>query len=182
MAAMLLGNAAAHRQRYDSVAQTDIEAAMAVKPIPDAYSSPTPYLMVRGAAAAIKWYAEALGASEVLRLEDASGHIMHAEIRIGDSPVMLADEFPDEGYVAPQTLGGSPVLLLVYVDDVDAVFERAIASGAVEKKPVSDQFDGDRRGSLVDPFGHIWLLASRLEEVSVDDMKKRFAKLMGAGS
>jgi PhnB protein len=133
--------------------------------------------MVRGAANAINWYTEALGASEVIRLEDPSGHIMHAEISIGGWPVMLADEFPDEGYVGPQTLGGSPVLLLLYVDDVDVVFSQALAHGAVEKQPVSDQFDGDRRGSLVDPFGHVWLLASRLEELSTDDIKERFARL-----
>lgn len=154
---------------------------MGVKPIPHAYRSPTPYLMVRGAAEAIKWYSEAFRASELLRLADPSGNIMHAEIRIGDSPVMLADEFPDEGFVGPQTLGGSSVLLLVYVDDVDATFRQAIGCGAIEKKPVSNQFDGDRRGTLIDPFGHVWMLASRLEEVSVNDMKERFAKLMGAG-
>lgn len=154
---------------------------MTGKPIPLAYRSPIPYLMVRGAAEAIKWYTQAFGASERLRLEDPSGTIMHAEIRMGDSPVMLADEFPDDGHVGPQTLGGSPVLLLVYVDDVDAVFQRAIGYGAVERKPVSHQFDGDRRGTLVDPFGHVWLLASRVEEVSASEMNERFKNLVEAG-
>jgi len=155
---------------------------MAVNPVPDAYRTATPYLIVRGAASAIEWYRDAFGATEHVRLADASGHVMHAEIRIGDSPVMLADEFPDEGFMSPETVGGSPVLLLVYVEDVDLIFGRAIGLGAVEKKAVSDQFDGDRRGTLVDPFGHTWLLASRLEDVSADDLKDRFSELMGEGS
>jgi PhnB protein len=152
---------------------------MSVKPIPDAYDSPTPYLIVTGASDAIEWYSKAFGAIEQVRLVDASGHVMHAEIRVGRAPLMLADEFPDVGYVSPRTLGGSAVLILVFVDDVDSVFERAISLGAVEKRAVSDEFDGDRRGTLIDPFGHVWVLASRREEVSVHAMKERFAKLMG---
>ena len=154
---------------------------MKVKSIPKAYANPTPYLIVREAAKAIEWYTNAFGAEEYIRLADAAGHVMHAEIRIGNSPVMLADEFPEEGFTSPETVGGSPVLLLVYVNDVDHTFERAIDLGAVEKKAVSDQFDGDRRGTLVDPFGHIWLLASRVEDVSADDLKVRFSELMGNG-
>ncbi len=152
---------------------------MTVKPIPDAYRNPTAYLIVRGASKAIEWYTKALGAIECIRLADQSGHVMHAEIRIGESPLMLADEFPTEGYASPETIGGSPVLLLVYVDDVDTIFERAIRLGATERKAVSDQFDGDRRGTLVDPFGHVWLLATRREDVSLEDIKQRFDKAMG---
>lgn len=152
---------------------------MSVKSIPDAYSSLTPYLIVTGASDAIEWYSKALGAVEHVRLVDSSGHIMHAEIRVGSSPLMLADEFPDVGYVSPRTLGGSAVLILVFVEDVDSVFQRAISMGATEKRAVSDQFDGDRRGTLVDPYGHVWVLATRREEVSVDTVKERFAKLMG---
>jgi PhnB protein len=155
---------------------------MDVNPIPDEYITATPYLIVRGASNAIEWYIKAFGAVEYVRLADSSGHVMHAEIRVGESPVMLADEFPDEGYVSPHTLGGSAVLLLLYVIDVDKVFGQAIALGAVERRAVSDQFDGDRRGTLLDPFGHIWLLASRREKVSVSDMKERFSKLMSTQS
>jgi PhnB protein len=152
---------------------------MSVKPIPDAYRSPTPYLIVAGASDAIEWYSRAFGAVEHVRLADSSGRVMHAEIRVNQSPLLLADEFPDMGYVSPRTLGGSPVLMLIFVDDVDSAFERAISMGAVEKRAVRDEFDGDRRGTLIDPFGHVWILATRQEEVSVDTMKDRFAKLMG---
>ena len=152
---------------------------MAAKSIPVDYKTPTPYLIVRGAANAIEWYKDAFGATEYVRLADASGQVMHAEIRIGDSPIMLGDEFPDEGFRSPETVGGSPVILLVYVENVDSVFGRAIELGAVEQMAVSDQFDGDRRGTLIDPYGHIWMLASRLEEVSADDLQERFTKLMG---
>lgn len=155
------------------------EQRVSVNRIPEAYSSPTPYLIVRGASEAIDWYSRAFGAVEHVRLVDSSGHVMHAEIRIGKSPLMLADEFPDAGYLSPQTIGGSAVLILVFVEDVDAVFERAISAGAVEKRAVSDEFDGDRRGTLVDPFGHVWILGSRREEISVGTLKERFAKLMG---
>jgi PhnB protein len=146
------------------------------------YSAPTPYLIVKGAADAIAWYSKAFDATEQLRLADDAGHIMHAEIRIGESAVMLADEFPDQGYVSPATLGGSSVLLLVYVAEVDAVFERAVGMGATAMRAVSDQFDGDRRGTLIDPFGHIWILGTRREELSVDEVKARFKELMSGGS
>ena len=153
-----------------------------MNPIPKAYVTPTPYLIVRGAAKAIEWYTNAFGAEEYVRLADSSGHVMHAEIRIGESPLMLADEFPDEGFSSPDTIGGSPVLLLLYVENVDEVFERAIRMGALARKAVSDQFDGDRRGTLSDPFGHTWLLASRLENLSASTMKERFNELMSGGS
>lgn len=154
---------------------------MIVKPIPDAYRTATPYLIVNDAASAIAFYIKAFDAIELVRLANPSGKVMHAEVRIGDAPFMLADEFPDMGYRSPQSLGGSPVSILLYVNEVDAQFKQAIAAGAKEMMPVQDQFDGDRRGTLIDPFGHIWLLATRKEDVSPDEMKKRFETMMKQG-
>ena len=151
---------------------------MTTHPIPAAYRTPTPYLIVNDAAKAIAFYVEAFGATELIRLADPSGKVMHAEIRIGGAPLMLADEFPDMGYRSPTSLGGSPVPVLLYVENVDAQFKTAIAAGAKETAPVEDQFDGDRRGTLTDPFGHVWLLATRNEDVSHEEMKKRFDTMM----
>lgn len=151
---------------------------MSTKPIPDAYRAATPYLIVDGAARAIDFYRTAFGATELVRLADPTGKVMHAELRIGNAPLMLADEFPDMGYRSPKSYGGSSVSLLLYVEDVDAVFARAIAGGAIENMPVTDQFDGDRRGTLTDPFGHVWLLATKLEELSPEEMQRRFSALM----
>ncbi len=150
-------------------------------PIPSANRTATPYLIVSGAAAAIGFYQQAFGAKELLRLADSSGKVMHAELQIDDTRVMLADEFPDMGYRSPQALGGSPVSLLLYVADVDARVARAVAAGARETLAVSDQFDGDRRGTLIDPFGHVWLLATKLEAISVPEMQRRFAAMLAAG-
>jgi PhnB protein len=138
----------------------------------------TPYLIVTDASAAIDFYHEAFGAAEYVRLADSSGKVMHAEIRIGNVPIMLADEFPDMGYRSPKTLGGSAVSILLYVDDVDAAFAAAIASGATVIMPVQDQFDGDRRGTLSDPFGHVWLLATKQEDISIDELKQRFMAML----
>ena len=146
--------------------------------IPDGYRTATPYLIVNGAARAIEFYKAAFGATEVVRLADASGKVMHAEIRVGSAPLMLADEFPEMGYLSPTSLGGSPVSLLLYVEDVDAFFAKAIAGGALEKVAVADQFDGDRRGTLTDPYGHIWLLATKREDVSLDELRSRFAQML----
>jgi len=151
---------------------------MTAKAIPDAYRSATPYLIVTGAASAIEWYKRAFGATERVRLADPAGKVMHAEIRIGSSSLMLADEFPDMGYRSPQTLGGSPVSILLYVEDVDLLFRQALAAGGTETMAVADQFDGDRRGTLRDPFGHVWLLASKKEAVSLDALRKRFEEMM----
>jgi len=151
---------------------------MAMTPIPDAYSTVTPYFIVHDAAGAIEFYKQAFGAKELVRLADPSGKVVHAEIRIGNSSLMLADEFPDMGYRSPQSLGGSPVSVLLYVEDVDVQFKKAIAAGAKETMPVQDQFDGDRRGTLTDPFGHVWLLATKKEDVSLEEMKKRFDAMM----
>jgi PhnB protein len=146
-----------------------------VKPIPDGYHSITPYLIIKGAADAIKFYETAFGATELFRMAQADGRIGHAEIQIGDSRIMLADEFPEMKYLGPDTLGGSSVSLLIYVEDVDAVFNQAIAAGALEQRPVEDKFYGDRGGSLVDPFGHVWHIATHTEDVSPEEMEKRAA-------
>ena len=145
--------------------------------IPNDYQTATPYLIVNDAPRAIAFYKEAFRATEIIRLTDPSGNIAHAEIRIGNAPIMLADEHLEMGYRSPASLGGSPVSLLLYVEDADTLFAQAIASGAQELSPVSDQFYGDRMGSLKDPFGHIWSLATRVEEVPDQEVQKRFAAM-----
>jgi PhnB protein len=137
----------------------------------------TPYLIVRNAAAALDFYKKAFGAVELMRFPGPGGKLMHAEMKIGDSPVMLADEMPDEGHVGPQTLGGAAVSLLLYVENVDARFAQAIAAGATVKRAVADQFYGDRTGTLADPFGHVWSLATHKEDVSMEEMQRRMAKM-----
>jgi len=150
-----------------------------IKPIPDGYHSVTPYLIINGAGAAIDFYKKAFGATELFRM-DHGGKIGHAEIKIGDSPVMLADEQPSMGYVGPQALGGTPVSLMIYVEDVDKIYKQAIASGGVELKALQDQFYGDRSGTLKDPFGHVWTVATHKEDVTPEEMDKRIAKAHGA--
>ena len=140
--------------------------------------SATPYLIVTDAISAIDFYCAAFGATEYVRLADPSGKIMHAEIRIGNVPIMLADEFPEMGYRSPSTLGGSAVSILLYVDNVDALFETATAAGATITMPIQDQFDGDRRGTLTDPFGHVWLLATKQEDISVEELQQRFKAML----
>jgi PhnB protein len=152
------------------------------KPIPHGYHSITPYLIVKDASQAIDFFQRAFGASEIMRLSGPNGQIMHAEIKIGDSSVMLADEVPQIGARSPQSIGGSPVYLLLYVDDVDAVTERALAAGAKVQRPVQDQFYGDRSGTVADPFGHFWTLATHFEDVSPDEMQRRMASMMKPGS
>jgi PhnB protein len=151
---------------------------MPANSIPDAYRTATPYLIVSGASRAIDFYKTAFGAKELVRLADPTGKVMHAEIHIGDATLMLADEFPEMGYRSPESLGGSPVSLLLYVEDVDAVFAKAIAGGATGTLAIADTFDGDGRGTLTDPFGHVWLLATKREEVSFEELRSRFAKMM----
>jgi len=149
---------------------------MPVNPVPEGYRTLTPYLIARDAAKAIEFYTRALGASEIYRLADASGKVGHAELSLGDSRFMLADEFPEMGAVAPQGESHS-VSLLVYVTDVDAAFRRALEAGATELRPVADQFYGDRAGTLKDPFGHQWTLATQVEDVSPAEMQRRFEEL-----
>jgi PhnB protein len=151
---------------------------MAAKPIPDGYHSVTPYLIVKGAASAIDFYKKAFGAKETLRMPGPGGKIMHADIKIGDSPVMLADEMPEMGSKSPQTLGGTPVSLMIYVRDVDAAAAQATAAGAKVIRPVKDQFYGDRAGTFADPFGHTWTLATHKEDVSMEEIQKRFQATM----
>ena len=146
-----------------------------VNPIPDGYHTVTPYLVCKNAADAIDFYKNAFGATETMRMDDPSGHIGHAEIQIGDSPIMLADEFPDMDVLSPESIGGSPVSIMLYVKDVDQQFARAVEAGATVTRPLEDKFYGDRSGSLKDPFGHTWHLASRIEELSVEDLKERAA-------
>ena len=145
-----------------------------VKPIPEGYHSLTPYLIVDGAADAIEYYKKAFGATELFRM-DHEGKVGHAEIKIGDSPFMLADEHPAMGYRGPKSLGGTPVSLMIYVEDVDTVYPRAIEAGGVEVKPLQDQFYGDRSGTLTDPFGHVWTIATHKEDVTPEEMEKRVA-------
>lgn len=154
---------------------------MAVKPIPEGYHTATPYLIIKGAADAIEFYKKAFGATELFRFPAPDGKIGHAEIKIGDSPIMLADEYPDMGYKGPKSLGGSPVSLMIYVEDVDTVFNRAVAGGATVKEAVSDKFYGDRIGTLVDPFGHVWHVSTHKEDVSLEEMEER-AKAASAGA
>jgi PhnB protein len=151
--------------------------ASAVKPIPEAYQGATPYLCIRGAARAIEFYKQAFGATELMRIAQPDGRVGHAELKIGAALFMLADEFPEMGFRSPQALGGSPVTIHIYVEDVDATATRAVAAGAKLLRPVQDQFYGDRSGQFEDPFGHTWSIATHVEDVSPEDMKKRAAAL-----
>ncbi len=150
-----------------------------VSPKPTGYHSVTPYLLINGAGAAIDFYVRAFGAVEVLRLTAPDGRIGHAEICIGDSHVMLADEHPEMDFLGPQSRGGTTVSLLIYVSDADAVFAQAIAAGATELRPLCDQFYGDRSGAVTDPWGHVWSIASRIEDISPEEIQRRFQELYG---
>jgi PhnB protein len=152
-----------------------------VSPIPKGYEGVTTYLRVRGGAAAIDFYKKAFGATEHMRLADPSGKIGHAELRIAGAIVMLADEHPDMKIVGPGSLGGTSVGLLFYVPDVDVVFKRAIDAGAKVFKPVQDQFYGDRSGTLTDPFGHEWTIATHIEDVTPEEIDRRVKKMYGGG-
>ena len=154
-------------------------AAKKVKPIPEGYHSITPYLIVRGAAKALDFYTKAFGAHELMRFEMEGGLLGHAEMKIGDSIVMLADESPQMGYKSPQSYGGTPVSLCLYVEDVDARVNQAVGAGAKVMRPVQDQFYGDRSGTVVDPFGHVWTLATHKEDLTMEEMKKRAAAAHG---
>ena len=146
---------------------------MAVQPIPAGYHTVTPYLIVRDAANAIDFYKQAFGALELFRMAGPGGKIGHAEIKIGDSPIMLADEFPEMGFRGPESLGGSGVGILLYVEDVDGRFNQAIAVGGKELKPVENQFYGDRSGTLTDPFGHVWTIATHKEDIEPEELNRR---------
>lgn len=151
-----------------------------VKPIPEGYPRVTPYLCIDGASAAIDFYSTVLGATERMRMPAPDGKIGHAEILIGDSVIMLADEFPEMDTRSPKSLGGTAVTMSVYVDDVDAIFERAVTAGATPLRPVEDQFYGDRMGQFEDPFGHRWSVATHVEDVPPDEIARRAAEAGGA--
>ena len=146
-----------------------------VKPVPEGYHTATPYLVVRGAAKAIEFYTQAFGATELLRMPGPDGRIAHAELKIGDSVIMLTDESPEMGSKSPQTLGGTAGSVFLYVDDVDTTFKRATAAGAKELSAPQDMFWGDRFGKLIDPFGHEWGVATHVEDVTEEEMGKRMA-------
>jgi PhnB protein len=157
-----------------------MEDAMAqnVSPIPASYHAITPYLCVKGATRALEFYQKAFGAREIMRMPGPEGTIGHAEMQIGDSRIMLADEFPHMNFRSPQSIGGTPIALHLYVEAVDKVFDRAIAAGAKVLRPVSDQFYGDRTGTVEDPFGHVWHVATHTEDVPMDELKRRAAAAM----
>jgi PhnB protein len=148
-----------------------------VKAQPDQYHTVTPYLTVKGGAAAIDFYKKALGATEIFRMAQPDGRLGHAEIKIGDSCIMLSDEFPEMGVVSPATVGNTTAALLVYVDDADKTFATAVSMGATVNKPMADQFYGDRSGTVIDPFGHKWTVATHKEDVSPEEMERRIAAL-----
>ena len=150
-----------------------------VKPIPDGYPQVTPYLCIDGAVDAIEFYGEVLGTKERMRMPAPGGKVGHCELQLGDSVIMLADEFPEMGVRSPKSVGGTPVTISVYVDDVDNVFERAVKAGAKLLRPVEDQFYGDRAGQFEDPFGHRWSVATHVEDVPPDEMAKRAAAMGG---
>ena len=154
---------------------------MSVKAKPDGYHTATPYLVVKGAVDALEFYKNAFGATEVLRLEAPDGSIAHAEFKIGDSIIMLGEEMKEMGFLAPQAAGSSPVSIMLYVNDVDSAFAQAVTAGGVEERPVVDQFYGDRSGSLCDPFGHRWTIATHTEDLSEDEVRQRFADMMKQG-
>ena len=150
---------------------------MSVKAIPDGYYSLTPYLVIKGAAAALEFYKKAFGAEEIVRMPGPGGRIMHAEVKIGNSMLMLSDENPEKGFLSPSSRGGSTSSVMLYTDDVDATFKKALAAGARQDSAPEDMFWGDRMGNLTDPFGHCWAVATHKEDVSPEEMQKRMAAM-----
>jgi uncharacterized glyoxalase superfamily protein PhnB len=149
-----------------------MEVFMSAKPIPEGYHTLTPFLTVRNAVRAIEFYKQAFGAQERGVAKGPDGKVMHAELKIGDSVIMLSDEYPEFGSLSPQSVGGSPMGLHIYIENVDAAFDRAVKAGAQVEMPVMDQFWGDRYGKLKDPFGHKWSIATHVKDVSADEMKR----------
>jgi len=163
-----------------AAAKAPKKARKKVQPIPKGYHIVTPSLVVRGAAQAIEFYKKAFGAKELYRMEGPDGKMLHAEIKIGDSIVMVGDEYPDMGASSPQSIGGSASSLMIYTRDVDALFKQAVAAGAKVSMPVSDMFWGDRYGRVTDPFGHQWQLATHKEDIPPKEMRRRAAAAMSA--
>ena len=150
---------------------------MKAKPIPEGYHTVTPYLIVRDAARAMDFYKRAFNATELVRMPGPGGKIMHAEIKIGDSPIMFADECPEMKALGPQTIGGSSIFIILYVEDVDSLFAQATAAGAKVERPLENQFYGDRSATLIDPFGHRWTISTHIEDVSPEEMNRRMAAM-----
>jgi PhnB protein len=159
----------------------EVSAMADVKSVPDGYPRVTPYLHVDGATSAIEFYRYVLGATERMRMSGPDGRIGHAEMTIGDSMIMLADENLEMGIRGPKTVGGSPVTISVYVDDVDATFEQAIRAGATVVRALEDRFYGDRSGQFEDPFGHMWSVSTHIEDVPPDEMERRMAAMVPGG-
>jgi PhnB protein len=155
---------------------------MSVRPVPEGYTSITPYLIIDGAEQAIDYYTRVFGAKELMRFGGPDGAIGHAELQIGDSRIMLADEQPQMGYRSPKAANGTPVSLMLYVADVDRVFARAVAEGGRAHQDVKNQFYGDRSGTLIDPFGHVWTIATHVEDVSPEEMQRRMAAMTAAAT
>jgi len=151
-------------------------ATKATRRVPEGYYTVTPYLHVKDASRAIDFYKRAFGASEKVRMPMSDGRIGHAELQIGNSMIMLADEFPERNVKGPQSLGGTAVGLCLYVEDCDSLFNQAVAAGAKVDRPLADQFYGDRSGTVIDPFGHQWSIMTHTEDVSPEEMKKRMAQ------
>jgi PhnB protein len=155
---------------------------MAVKPIPEGYEGATPYLSCKNAAEAIEYYKKAFGATELMRMPDPNGRIGHAELRIGKAVIMLSDEWREGDHLSPKSLGGSPVGIMLYFEDVDKIAQQAVAAGGELTRPLKDEFYGDRTGTLVDPFGHRWFIATHKEDVPPDEMERRAAVAIQDGS
>lgn len=150
-----------------------------VKAIPEGYSAVTPHLCVRDAERAMEFYKTVFGATELMRIKEPGGKIGHAEMKIGDAPFMLAEEFPEMDFLSPLSLGGTPIVIMIYVEDVDATARLAVENGAKELKPVEDQFYGDRAGKFADPFGHIWMISTHKEDVAPEEIERRAAAMCG---
>lgn len=151
---------------------------MPVKPIPDGYHTVTPYLIMKDASRALAFYQQAFGARELVRMPMPDGTLMHGEFQIGDSPIMLGEASVERGYPGPENLGGTPVSIVLYVEDVDALFKRGVDAGCTVVREVVDQFYGDRSGTLKDPFGHIWTIGTHKEDLSPEEMEKRMQEAM----
>lgn len=151
---------------------------MTVSPIPEGYHSVTPYLIIDGAAEAIEFYKSAFGATEIMRLPGPEGNVMHAEVRIGDSMIMMADACEEMGMKGPKAFGGCAASICLYVEDVDAVYAQAIEAGGTEKRPLTDQFYGDRSATLEDPFGHVWTVSTHTEDLAPEVIQQRFEDFM----
>ena len=154
---------------------------MSTHHIPEGNSAVTPYLIIDGAAEAIDYYAKVFNATEVMRMPGPEGMVMHAEIKIGDSVIMLADENPSMSALSPKSVGGTPVMICVYIEDVDSVVEAAVAAGGTLERAVQDQFYGDRSGAIVDPFGHRWTIATHIEDLTSEEIESRMAKMFAGG-